>query len=57
MSGFRNVISTATTAATALNNSDVAAVGLSYFVFYKGSQDELSDVVRESILVYRSKQV
>ena len=57
MSGFRNVISTATTAATALNNSDVAAVGLSYFVFYKGSQDELSDVVQESILVYRSKQV
>ena len=57
MSGFRNVISTATTAATALNNSDVAAVGLSYFVFYKGSQDELSDVVQESILVYRSKHV
>ena len=59
MSGFRNVISTATTAATALNNSDVAAVGLSYFVFYKGSQyqDEFLDVVRESILVYRSKQV
>ena len=57
MSGFRNVIS-ATTAATA--TSDVA-VGLSYhFVFYRGSQnqDELSpNVVRESILVYRSKQV
>ena len=57
MSGFRNVIS-ATTAATA--PSDVA-IGLSYhFVFYRGSQyqDEFSsNVVRESILVYRSKQV